>query len=316
MATNNIVTRPDAQALMPEQVANDMLQRATQQSAVLTMFRRIPVSRAQVRLPILSALPLAYWVAGDTGQKQTSEVNWSNKYLNIEECAVIMPVPDSVIADAEQNIWDESLPLITEAVGRLVDATVFFGTNAPASFPTNISSAASSAGNTTTESAAPAAGAFFGDFDVALGKLEDDGFEMDGVVAATSMKSRLRAARSTQGEKLDENRVGADLKSIDGTPVMYSMRGLFPAGLGAGSNVRAFVGDYSQFVLGVRSDITVDMFREGVIQDNTGAIVFNLMQQDLKAMRITMRLGWQVSNLINYDQPIEANRYPVSRIMY
>lgn len=316
MAFTNIVTRPDAQALMPEEVSNAMIRRAAMQSAVLTMFRQIPVGRAQVRLPILSALPVAYWVSGDTGLKQTSEVNWTNKYLNVEECAVIMPVPDAVVADAEINIWDESEPYIVEALGRLVDATVFFGTNAPASFPTNISSAASAAGNTTTESAAASAGAFFGDFDVALGKLEDDGFEMDGVVAATSAKSRFRAARSTQGEKLDENRIGADLKSIDGTPIVYPMRGLFPSGLSAGSNIRAFIGDFSQFVVGIRKDITMDIFREGVIQDNTGAIVFNLMQQDMTAVRLTFRLGWQVSNLINYDQPVEANRYPVSRLAY
>lgn len=316
MAFNNIITRPDAQSLMPEEVANDMLHRATQQSAVLSMFRRIPVGRAQVRLPILSALPVAYWVAGDTGQKQTTEVNWTNKFLNIEECAVIMPVPDSVIDDAELDIWDESLPYIIEAVGRLIDNTVFFGVAAPASFPTAIAAAALAAGNSTTEAALAAAGGFFGDFDTALGKLEDDGFEMDGVVAATSMKGKLRAARSTQGERLDENRISGDLKSIDGTPIMYPMRGLFPTGLGAGLNTRVFLGDFSNFVLGVRSDITIDMFKEGVVQDNTGAIIFNLMQQDLKAMRVTMRLGWQVANLLNYDQPAEGSRYPVSRITF
>ena len=31
---------------------------------------------------------------------------------------------------------------------------------------------------------------------------------------------------------------------------------------------------------------------------------------------ITFRAGWQVSNAINYDQPTEADRYPVARLMY
>ena len=74
---------------------------APKESAALTMFRRIPVGRTQVRFPVLSALPIAYWVTGDTGLKQTSEINWANKFLNIEEIAVIIPVPDNVLADVE-----------------------------------------------------------------------------------------------------------------------------------------------------------------------------------------------------------------------
>jgi hypothetical protein len=30
---------------------------------------------------------------------------------------------------------------------------------------------------------------------------------------------------------------------------------------------------------------------------------------------VTFRTGWQVSNRINYDQPVEASRYPVGRLM-
>jgi hypothetical protein len=88
---------------MPEEVSDELLGKATEQSAVLSQFRRVPVGRAQVRFPVLSALPVAYWVAGDTGLKQTTEVNWTNKFLNIEEIATIMPVPDNVIADVDDE---------------------------------------------------------------------------------------------------------------------------------------------------------------------------------------------------------------------
>jgi hypothetical protein len=74
------------------------------------------------------------------------------------------------------------------------------------------------------------------------------------------------------------------------------------------------MGDWSQFVVGVRQDITMKILTEAVIQDNTGAIVYNLAQQDMTAIRLTFRVGWQVSNTINNDQPTEASRYPVARI--
>ena len=52
------------------------------------------------------------------------------------------------------------------------------------------------------------------------------------------------------------------------------------------------------------------MSKEAVIQDNTGTIVYNAFQQDLTFLRVTMRMGWQTANPINYSQQTEANRYP------
>jgi HK97 family phage major capsid protein len=313
---NNIVSRTDASAVIPEEVSNVLLGGSTSESAVMSMFRRVPVGRNQTRLPVLSALPVAYWVTGDTGLKQTTEINWANKYLNIEEAATIIAVPDNVVADMDVNVWDEAMPYLREAFGRLVDETVFFGVGAPASFPTNINAAAAAAGNNVTEAAAATAGGFYGDLDSLYGVVEADGFDVNGFVAARSARTRLRSARDSTGQKIDAGRVGGDLSTVDGLPVSYPMRGLFPTGGAAGTNVRLFAGDWDQFILGVRKDITVDVFREGVIQDNTGAIVFNLMQQDMTAIRLTFRLGWQVSNLINRDQPTEASRYPVGVLRY
>lgn len=313
MSYNNITSRTDAGALMPEEVSRDLIRRTTEDSAVLSLFRRVPVSRAQVRIPILSALPVAYWVNGDTGLKQTTEVNWANKYLNIEEIAVIFPVPDNVIADAEVNIWDEAIPYMKEAAGRVLDSAVFFGTNAPSSFPTNIYSALDSAGNDVTESSTASTGGFMSSVDDALAALEADGFMADAVVAATTFKAKLRAARDTTGQKLDSGRISGNLLELDGMPVSYPMRGLWPTTTGS-SAPRAIFLQRDQFVVGVRSDISFKLFTEGVIQDDTGAIVYNLMQQDMSAMRLTFRVGWQVANIINYDQGTEANRYPASSI--
>ena len=316
MAYNNVTSRTDASALIPEEVSNEMLGKATEQSAVLSMFRRVPVGRSQVRFPVLSALPVAYFVGGDTGLKQTTEVAWANKFLNIEEIATIMPVPDNVLADVDANIWDEAMPLLTEAFGRTLDAAIFFGTNAPSSWPSDITTAAVAAGNDVTEAATAAQGGFYGDLDNLYEKIEADGYEVDGFVASTAAKSRLRKARDTQGRKLDETRVAGDLMTLDGLPVAYAMRGLFPAGGGAGTNTRLFAGDFSRFVLGVRQDITMKILDQAVIQDNTGAIMFNLAQQDMTAVRLTFRVGWQVSNPINNEQPTEASRYPAGVLKY
>jgi HK97 family phage major capsid protein len=308
---NSVTDRTDAGALIPEEVSKEMLGKATDKSAVLQLFRRIPVSRAQLRLPVLNALPLAYWVSGDTGLKQTTEIGWANKYLNIEEIATIMPVPDNVIADTDANIWDEAMPLLVEAFGHTLDSAVFFGTNAPSSFPTNIADAVVAAGNNVGEGSVATAGGFFGDIDKVYEKVEADGFDVTGWVAETSAKSKLRMARDSQGRKLDDRRVSGPIDTLDGLPIEYAMKGLWGTSSG---DERLFGGDFNEFVVGVRQDITMKVLDQAVIQDNTGAIIYNLAQQDMTAVRLTFRVGWQVSNRVNNSNTNSSTRYPVGSL--
>lgn len=316
MPYNNVISRTDAAALIPEDVARDVISRVGEQSAALTLFRRIPVAQAQTRIPVLSALPTAYFVNGDTGLKQTTEVNWANKYVNIEEIACIVPIPEAVLDDAAFDVWGEIRPLLEEAIGRTLDAAVFFGTNAPGAWPTNINAAAAAAGNSFTEATAAGAGGFFGDIDQVIGLVEADGYDVDGFVAARSARGRFRTARNAEGVALDRDRINSQFTEMDGAPVSYPMRGLFPTGGAAGTNVRLFAGQWDQFVLGVRQDLTYKILDQAVITDNTGAIIYNLPQQDMVAMRVVMRMGWQVANIVNYDQAVEADRYPVGVLRY
>lgn len=314
MPFDSLTSRTDSQALVPEEVSRIMLGKATQDSAVLSLFRRIPVSRNQIRFPIMSALPIAYWVSGDTGLKQTTEMAWTNKFLNIEEIATIMPIPENVAADIEIDIWDNAEPYLREAFARVLDTAVFFGTNAPSSFPTNVVSAAVAAGNTVTAGTATVAtGGYLGDLDNVLAAVEEDGFDISGYAASRSIRKYLRSARDTTGQALDVGRVSGDLNQLDGTPISYPMRGLWPTGGGAGTNTELIGGDFAtQFVVAVREDITMKMLTEAVIQDNTGAIVYNLPQQDMIALRLTFRVGWQVANTINNDNINESTRYPAA----
>jgi HK97 family phage major capsid protein len=321
MAYNNIISRNKVQALIPEDVAKGVITKTTQQSAALTMFRRVPVAQTQQRIPILSALPTAYWLTGDTGLKQTSEMAWANKYLNIEELACIVPIPENVLDDTSYDVWGEVRPLVEEAIGRAFDAAVFFGVNAPGSFPVDIMASAAAAGNTVTEGSTQALGGFHNDVDLALAVVEADGYDVSGFVAARNAKAKFRQARATTGSRLLSGDDASDaidptLTSYLGEPIAYPMRGLFPSGGGAGTNLRLFAGQWDQFVVGVRKDITYKILDQAVIQDNTGAIQYNLAQQDMVAMRVTFRAGWQVANIINYDNPNDATRYPVASLLY
>jgi hypothetical protein len=78
------------------------------------------------------------------------------------------------------------------------------------------------------------------------------------------------------------------------------------------NSVKLIAGDWTQGIIGVRQDVTWKMLDQAVITDANGQIVFNLPQQDMVAMRVVCRYGFQVPNPINRMNQVEANRYPFS----
>jgi HK97 family phage major capsid protein len=311
MPYNNLVSRTSAQALIPEVVSNDILGGLTNESAALQMFRQVRMATNQTRMPVLSALPTAYFVTGDTGLKQTTQVDWSNKFLNVEELATIVPIPEAVFDDANFDVWGNIRPLLTDAIARALDAAVIFGTNKPASWAPAIVTDATSAGNVVNRSVGTPRtdkAGLAGYFSDAFAQVEADGFAVNGIVANTIYKGLLRNTRDANGNLLAE----VSPSSVFGETVSYPMRGLWPAaGVGA---AEAIAGDFTQAILGVRQDITYKVITEGVIQDNTGVIQYNLPQQDMIALRVVFRCAFQTANTINYDNPTAGTRYPFSVI--
>lgn len=305
MPFNNIVSRTDASALIPEEVANGILGSLREQSAALSLFRKVNMSRKQLRMPVKSALPTAYFLTGDTDLKQTTEVNWDNVFLNAEEIACIVPIPEAVIDDTDFDLWGEIKPDIEEAFGRVIDAAIFFGVNKPATWPDSIVAGATAAGNVVARGTDPGGGGIAEDLNLVMGRVEGDGYDVNGFVADRTFRSRLRGARATDGQKLLDFTDG----NIEGLTPKYTMRGLWPTGVSA---AELFAGDFTQGVIAVRQDITYKVITEGVIQGTDGTIQYNLPQQDMIALRAVMRVAFAVPNPINRAQPTAGNRYPFS----
>lgn len=306
MPFDQALTRADLQAGVTEQVDNDFLDYITKDSAALQLFRRIPVGSNQKRFPVLSALPTAYFVNGDTGLKQTTDAAWANKYLDIEEIAAIVPIPDAVLDDSGFDVWGEMQPLLREAVGICFDNAVFFGVNKPSAWPAAIIPAATAASNTYARGTnAQGAGGIAEDINQTMALVEADGFAVDGFATKTTYKARLRGARATDGQKLLDISQG----TVEGEPVHYVMPGLWPTGSSA-AELLALAG--REFVIGIRQDVTFKLATEAVITDNAGNIVYNLFQQDMSALRVVFRVGWQVRNTLNRENPNDATRYPAA----
>lgn len=291
----NITSRTEAEALIQEQLIPDIMQEVPQQSIFMSLARRLPNMSSNVtRLRVVDMLPTAYWVDGDTGMKQTSNMAWDNVYLNAGELAVIIPVPDSVRDDASVDLYGEIKPRVIEEIGKKVDMAVLFGTNRPAQWQNDIVTLARQAGNNV---AASVTGKDYFDLivgeDGLLAKIEQYGYMSTGAIASMAMRSKLRGLRDSVGQPLFKSDMqGSTQYSLDGAPMYFPQNGSFDHNI-----AQLIIGDFSKAVYAIRQDVTVKLLTEGVIQDPvTKEITYNLAQQDMTALRVTFRMGWALPN--------------------
>src|SRR5262245_58138650 len=279
----------------------------------------VRMKRAQQRIPVMSQLPIAYWVAGasldarDIGMKQTTTLAWDNVYLNAEEIAVIVPISKNLLDDMDYDFWPQIQPKVNEAFGVALDEAVFFGVNAPTTFPPSIVAGASSAGNLVV--AGTSTVDYLDDVNNGMAAVEADGFDVTGFWARRQVKAKLRGLRDTPKGWLflpdTPPSASVNTGALYGEKIVFSNAGLSGFATGA-ANYSMIGGQWDQSMLAVRDDISVEMFDTGVITDNGSppVIQYNLLQQDMVAMRVTARFAWAIPNPVNRQQSTKASRYP------
>lgn len=289
--------------IVPEPLSADIIQELPTQSTVMRLAQKRPMSTRTQRLTVLDTLPVAYFVSGDSGLKQTTHMEWANVSLVVEEIAAIVPIPDAYLDDAHIPIWSEVRPRMVEAIAKKIDAACLFGVDKPSTWSPALVPAAIAAGNTV-----PADNQ---DLPLSIAELAEqvslDGYtEINGWAVQPGFKWRLLRVRTTDGHPIYEpdlqNGRGGNLY---GYPMEEVRNGAWDA-----SQAALLIGDWSKAIIGTRQDISFKMFDQGVINDETGAVVWNAMQQDGQAMRVVMRLAWATVNPLTALNSDSATRFP------
>ena len=303
----SIIDRSGADTLIPEERAREIIQGVVTQSAVLSRGRRLPnMSSRTYKMPVLDMLPLAYFVNGDTGQKKTTKMAWDKKFITAEEIAVIVPIPEAVLDDSEYDIWGEVRPRVEEAFGKVIDSAVLFNVNKPDSWRDGLVASATTAGSIVTLGSTDDLYDKIMGEDGVIAKVEDSGYFVTGHMADISMRAKLRGLKDEIGQPIFKSDMQNGTNySLDGSPMNFPNNGAFDK-----SQALMISGDFSQLVYSIRQDITFKLFTEGVVQNTDGSIAYNLMQQDMVALRAVMRLGWEIPNPINSLKEDKATRFP------
>ena len=299
------VTRENASPLIRPEESNEIIQAVVESSTALKLMNRLPNMGTNVReYPIMDSYPMAGFVDGDAGLKMTTNMKWSKDKIVAEEIAAIVAVPDNVAADADYDIFAQMKPRLVEAAGKVIDAAIFFGTNKPTAWRAGIVPAAVTAENNvaaTTDIVTDV----FGEGGL-IAKVEEDGYFPESIVSAISMRAKLRGLKDKNDRPLFmENLHQGAQYTLAGMGMEFPRNGAFDA-----TQALMVTGDWSQAVYAIRQDVTFDVFTSGVVSDADGKVIYNLMQNDMKAIRMVIRLGWNILNPVNAVNPDGTKRFP------
>jgi HK97 family phage major capsid protein len=296
MAYNDSMSATDVSPLIPEEVANEIISGVEVKSAAMQLMRRARMSRAQQRMPVLSALPTAYFVSSGGGLKQTSKMAWANKQLVAEEIAVIVPIPEAYIDDAEFDIWGEVKPKVAEAFAVALDGATMFGINKPDTWGLSILAHAAAAGNSVVRGAV-AQQDVAGDVSDLMAMVENDGFDITGHAARRAMRAAFRNLRDDNGQPIFTSGIpNKEPATLWGEPIYYVSNAAWDS-----ANASLLTGDWSNAILATRQDITYKVLDQASIHDEDGALVYNFAQQDMLGLRCVGRFAYQVANAINRE---------------
>jgi len=295
-----VISRTDADAVIETQVANEIFEGVIRESKALAMFKRLPnMTSDKTKIRVLDTLPVAYFVDESTnnGRKNLTKVAWDKKFINAAELAVIVPIKENVLNDTSIDIWAEVKPRIIEAFGKKIDNAIFFGVDKPADWRAGLVPSVISAGAEVNET-----GRLYSDINDTMVKVEESGYEVNGILGGVGLKGKFRMMTDTTGQPLNTTEIGSIARYFMDNGVWDKTKSTL------------VVGDFNQAVYAIRQDVTYKILDQAVIQDpSDGSILYNLAQDDMVALRVVMRLGWEIPNPVNAENETET-RFPFASL--
>ena len=296
-----VIARTDVDSLIETQVANEIFEGVVKDSKALSMFRRLPnMTSDKTKLRVLDSLPVAYFVdeTENNGRKNTTKMAWDKKFINAAELAVIVPIKENVLNDASIDIWSEVRPRIVEAFAKKIDNAMFFGVDKPSDWRAGLVPSVISAGAEVNETA----NGLYSDINDAMVKVEESGYNVNGILGGVGLKGKFRMMLDTTGQPLNTTEIGSVRREFMDNGVWDKTKSTL------------LVGDFSQAVYAIRQDVTYKILDQAVIQDpSDGSILYNLAQDDMVALRVVMRLGWEIPNPVNALNETDA-RFPFASL--
>jgi len=190
--------------LLPPTITGPIFSKATEESAVMQLARRVPLSvSANTAIPVTMDVPVADWVA-EGGVKPASQVGVGVKIMTGKKVALLVPVSQEVVMTNPAGLYDQLAQDLPTAIARAFDYAAINGkslrTGAAGPFADNLTALASS--SVALGTATQANGGLYNDIVTGVGKVVDKNFDFTGIAADPRFKVDALLQTDTQGRPL------------------------------------------------------------------------------------------------------------------
>jgi HK97 family phage major capsid protein len=297
------ITREDVATLIQEDYSTTLLDTAAAESGAIAAFGTVNLGTKVTNLPVLTSLPEASWVSesatDDDGRKPTSKATWGNKQFVVEELAVIVPVHEDVLDDADDALLASITASGGTAIGKKLDEAVIFGKDKPVTWTSlSLLGAAEEDGNLFVASPTAGVNDLAGSIYQAAEAVDDSGADPNVILTRSGLRFALANLRNADGSTIYQSTISANgdmSDSIAGLTAAWVKNGAWDRTLAT-----AIVADSTKVKIGVRQDITVKFLDQATVDG------INLAERDMVAFRFKARYAYVLGNVLNSTGSISS----------
>lgn len=270
---------------LPTDISAEIMQKAQEESAVMSLARKITLPGRGLTIPVITSDPEAAWV-DETAAKPVSNPGLNTKIMQAYKLAVIVPFSDEFRRDLS-SLYDALVARLPRALAAKFDATVFHGTAPGSNFDTFAS--------VTAQSISGSGNSVYKALVAAEAGIAAAGGILNGFAMSPQGKGEMLASVDDNKRPLFINSVAdGAIPRLIGAPVSYS-RAAYKDGTSspAVADVLGFAGDWTQAMYGTVEGIKIDMSDQASLPIGASNAMISLWQNNMFAVRAEIEVGFR-----------------------
>jgi hypothetical protein len=189
--------------LLPPTITGPIFNKATEQSAVMQLARRVPLAvNAATAIPVPMDVPVAGWVA-EGGVKPAAQVGVGVKIMTGKKCALLVPFSKEVVMSGSGALYEQAQQDLPTALARAFDQAAINGKDMRSGGAGPFGDFLSQTPNSVALGTASAAtGGMYTDLVNGIGKVVDKNYDFSGFAADPRLLPDALLSVDTTGRPL------------------------------------------------------------------------------------------------------------------